>query len=188
MAHQVLKNQPKSCGEHFRVMQNVDDFGRVTVVFEDETIAEVIGHDISISGIRNEFSVITDFAQYDIRVNPNNENELFMPDAASAGNLLVREKLPTHQGTSFPRPNQFYSHGYVSEMSDAVDCALQADRYPQSGALMAWDTMAVLMASYESAELGSAFVDVSEYTTAGRQFNDAEIPNPDFAGAVFQRI
>ncbi|MEZ6128666.1 MAG: Gfo/Idh/MocA family oxidoreductase [Planctomycetaceae bacterium] len=187
MAHQVLKHQPKSAGEHFRVMQNVDDFGRITVVFEDETIAEVIGHDLSISGIRNEFSVITDFAQYDIRVNPNNENELFLPDATRAGNLLVREKLPTHQGTSFPRPNQFHSHGYVTEMSDAVDCALHSDRYPQSGALMAWDTMAVLMASYESSELDSAFVDITEYTTHGRPFNKTEMPNPVHAGAVFQR-
>ena len=38
-------------------------------------------------------SVITDFAQYDIRVNPNNENELFLPTAEHAGNLLFREKL-----------------------------------------------------------------------------------------------
>lgn len=186
-ALQILKHQPASCGDHFRVMQNVDDFGRITVVFEDHTIAEVIGHDLSISGIRNEFSVITDFAQYDIRVNPNNENELFLPNAADAGQLLVREKLPTVQGTSFPRPNQFYAHGYVNEMSDAVDCALQADRWPQSGALMAWDTLAVLMAAYESAEAESAFVDISEYTIHGRQFADHEMPAPQHVGAVFQR-
>ena len=80
MALQVLKHQPESSGEFFRVMQNVDDFGRVTVLFEDQTVAEVIGHDLSISGIRNEFSIITDFAQYDLRVNPNNENELFFAE------------------------------------------------------------------------------------------------------------
>jgi predicted dehydrogenase len=186
-AMQILKHQPESSGEHFRVMQNVDDFGRITVIFEDDTIAEVIGHDLSISGIRNEFSVITDFAQYDLRVNPNNENELFLPDAANAGNLLVREKLPTSQGTSFPRPNQFYSHGYVNEMSDAVDCALESDRYPQSGAMMAWDTMAVLMASYESSEAGSEFVSISDYTVNGRNFPACETPDPHRFGPVFQR-
>jgi predicted dehydrogenase len=169
-ALQILKHQPESSGEHFRVMQNVDDFGRITVVFEDDTIAEVIGHDLSISGIRNEFSVITDFAQYDLRVNPNNENELFLPDAANAGNLLVREKLPTSQG-----------------MSDAVDCVLESDRYPQSGALMAWDTMAVLMASYESSDAGSGFVDIAEYTTNGRNFTQSEVPDPHRFGNVFQR-
>lgn len=187
LALQVLKQQPESCGEYFRVMQNVDDFSRVTVVFEDQTVAEVHGHDLSISGIRNELSIITDFAQFDVRVNPNNETELFLPDAKHAGNLLVREKLPTPQGTSFPRPNQFYSHGYVNEMSDAVECALVHDQFPQSGALMAWDTMAVLMAAYESAEQDSKFVDISDFTTKGRQFVEKEMPSPTRFGQVFQR-
>ena len=187
VALQILKQQPESSGEHFRVMQNVDDFARVTVLFEDHTVAEVIGHDLSISGIRNEFSVITDFAQYDLRVNPNNENEIFLPRSDVAGNLLFREKLPTAQGTSFPRPNQFYAHGYVNEMNDAVDCVLHEDRYPQSGALMAWDTMAVLMAGYESAKGGGGVVDITEYTTSGRRFEPREIPDPSTFGTVFQR-
>ena len=187
LAMQVLKHQPDSCGEYFRVMQNVDDFARITVVFEDNTIAEVHGHDLSISGIRNELSVITDFAQFDLRVNPNNENELFLPRASDAGSVLLREKLPTPQGTSFPRPNQFHSHGYVNEMSDAVECALVANQYPQSGALMAWDTMAVLMAAYESAEAASVFVDISEFTIQGREFLPSEYPSPNRFGAVYQR-
>ncbi|WP_166831650.1 Gfo/Idh/MocA family protein [Thalassoroseus pseudoceratinae] len=186
VALQVLKHQPESAGEHFRVMQNVDDFGRVTVVFDDQTVAEVIGHDLSISGIKNEVSVIADFGQYDMRVNPNNEHELFLPQAEAAGDLLLREKLPTPQGTSFPRPHQFDAHGYVSEMNDAVDCALEADRTPQSGPLLAWDTMAVLMAAYESSENHGAFVDVSEFT-AGREFMPEELPDPRRFGAVFQR-
>jgi len=187
VALQVLRHQDGASGEHFRVMQNVDDFGRVTVVFEDHTVAELLGHDLSISGIRDEVSVISDFAEYEIRVNPNNENELFLPDPTAAGNLLFREKLPTPQGTSFPRPNQFYSHGYVNEMNDAVDCAINASQFPQSGPLMAWDTMAVLMAAYESAEKDAAFVDITEYTT-GRVFEGGEIPKPTTFGSVFQRL
>jgi hypothetical protein len=60
------------------------------------------GYDLSISGIRNNLSVITDFAEYDIRINPNDEIELFLPKADAAGNLLLREKLPTPVGTSSP--------------------------------------------------------------------------------------
>lgn len=186
VALQVLKHQGPAAGEHFRVMQNVDDFGRITVVFDDQTVAEVLGHDLSISGIRNEVSVIADFGQYDIRVNPNNENELFLPQADAAGKLLFREKLPTAQGTSFPRPNQFQSHGYVNEMNDAVDCALEPDRAPQSGPLMAWDTMAVLMAAYESSEKGGTFVDLTALAE-GREFLPDELPDPRQFGAVFQR-
>jgi hypothetical protein len=168
-------------------MQNVDDFARLTVVFDDETVAEVQGFDLSISGIRNELCIITDFAQYDIRVNPTDENELFMPDGALAGNILLREKLPTPQGTSFPRPRQFHAHGYVNEMDDAVECALDPARAPQSGPMLAWDTMAVLMAGMESAEMaGGAYVDLSA-DIAARVFRAEELPDPDHSGAVFQR-
>jgi predicted dehydrogenase len=186
VALQILKHQPESAGEHFRVMQNVDDFGRVTIVFEDETVAEVLGYDLSISGIKNELSIIADFGQYDIRINPNNSNEIFLPDDTPSGDILFREKLPSAQGTSFPMPNQFQAHGYVNEMNDAVDCALNADRFPQSGAMMAWDTMAILMASYESNEKNAAFVDISEYVN-GRTFTENEIPNPSDFGTVLQR-
>lgn len=185
-ALQVLKHQPPSAGEHFRVMQNVDDFGRITVIFEDLTVAEVIGHDLSISGIRNELSVIADFGQYDLRVNPNNEHELFLPDGRAAGNLLFREKLPTPQGTSFPRPNQFHAHGYVNEINDAVECVLEPERAPQSGPLLAWDTLAVLMASYESSAAGGGFVELQPYLDA-RTFSPQELPDPRRFGAVFQR-
>ena len=167
-------------------MQNVDDFGRVTIIFDDETVAEVLGYDLSISGIKNELSIIADFGQYDIRINPNNSNEIFLPDKATSGDILFREKLPTATGTSFPMPNQFHAHGYVNEMNDAVDCVLNADQYPQSGAMMAWDTMSVLMASYESNEKDAVFIDISEYTE-GRSFTESEIPNPSDFGTVFQR-
>jgi predicted dehydrogenase len=185
LALQVLKGQPPSAGEHFRVMQNVEDFGRITVVFDDFSVAEVLGHDLSISGIRNELSVIADFGQYDMRINPNNENELFLPDVRAAGNLLFREKLPTAQGTSFPRPNQFHAHGYVNEIKDAVDCALEAERWPQSGPLLAWDTLAVLMAGYESSAAGGRFIELDQYL-AMREFSSQELPDPRSFGAVFQ--
>ena len=187
VALQILKQQSKAAGEHFRVMQNVDDYARVTVVFEDGTVAELYGYDLSISGIRNEFSVITDFAQYDMRINPNNEHEAFLPDATAAGKILLREKLPTPQGTSFPRPRQFHSHGYVNEMADAVDCALLADHYPQSGPMMAWDTLAVIMAGYESNEKESAFIEITEYTQQ-REFPPHTWPNPASSGEVLQRL
>ena len=184
-AAQVLKHQPAACGEHFASCRT-STTSRITVVIQDLTIAEVIGHDLSISGIRNELSVIADFGQYDLRVNPNNENELFLPDARAAGNLLVREKLPTPQGTSFPRPNQFHAHGYVNEINDAVECVLELDRAPQSGPMLAWDTLAVLMAGYESSEAGGRFVEMQPYRAA-REFLAGELPDPRRFGSVFQR-
>jgi hypothetical protein len=71
-------------------------------------------------------------------------------------------------------------------MNDAVDCALDAERFPQSGPLMAWDTMAVLMAGYESSEKDGAFVEIGEYVQ-GRDFLAEEMPAAERLGNVFQR-
>ena len=112
-----------------------------------------------------------------MRINPNDTNELFLPDGAVAGNILLRAKLPTPQGTSFPCPRQFHAHGYVNEMEDAVNCALNKKQHPQSGIMLAWDTLAVLMAGYESAEKNAAFIDISDFTL-GRGFEDSALPDP----------
>ena len=53
---------------------------------------------------------------------------------------------------------------------------------------MAWDTMAVLMAAYERADADCRFIDVTDYTTNGRQFEATEMPQPDHFGSVFQRF
>jgi hypothetical protein len=71
-------------------------------------------------------------------------------------------------------------------MSDAVDCALEADRAAQSGPLLAWDTLAVLIAAYESSAAGGGFVELSPYLQA-RTFLPSELPDPRRFGAVFGR-
>jgi len=100
--------------------------------------------------------------------------------------VLLREKLPTAQGTAFPCPRQFHAHGYVNEMDDAVNCVLESDRHPQSGLMLAWDTLAVLMAGYESAEKGAVFVDISDYTL-GRAFDECTHPDPGRIEPLLQR-
>ena len=110
---------------------------------------------------------------------------------AKTGRLFTESRrasaTPPSQGTSFPQPNQFHAHGYVNEMNDAVDCALDPDRFPQSGPLMAWDTMAVLMAAYESSDKNAVFINLTEYLEA-RTFDNTEIPNPEKFGTVFQKL
>jgi len=51
---------------------------------------------------------------------------------------------------------------------------------------VAWDTMAVLMAAYESDHGESAMVDVGGLVAA-REFTKEEGPSPDALAPVFQR-
>jgi hypothetical protein len=53
--------------------------------------------------------------------------------------------------------------------------------------MLAWDTLAVLMAGYESSEAGGQAVDLQPYLTA-RTFLPRELPDPRRFGAVFQRL
>ena len=72
-------------------------------------------------------------------------------------------------------------------MDDAVECALDASRAPQSGPMLAWDTLAVLMAGYESAEMeAGGFVSLAP-ELKGRVFSPGDLPDPKHCGAIFQR-
>jgi hypothetical protein len=73
----------------------------------------------------------------------------------------------------------------AADTLDAVDCALEPGRAPQSGPLLAWDTLAVLMAGYESSAAGGAFIDLEPYRVA-RRFLPHELPDSRRFGAVFQ--
>ncbi len=64
--------------------------------------------------------------------------------------------------------------------------ALEPERMPQSGPLLAWDTLAVLMAGYESSTAEGKFIDLQPYCMA-RDFLPSELPDPRRFGAVFQR-
>ena len=153
-------------------------------MFEDDTVGEVRGYDLNISGIRNELSIIADFAQYDIRVNPNNTQQLFLPDGDYVGRLQLREKLPTAEGISYPSANEQRATGYINEADDAVECVLNVDRFPQSGPISAWDMMAVLMAGYESSEKQSTFIDITDLTEI-RTFLPNETPDPNMVPKVY---
>ena len=51
--------------------------------------------------------------------------------------------------------------------------------------MLAWDTLVVLMAGYESSEAEGRFVDLTPYVAA-REFTPEELPDPRQARAVFQ--
>ena len=124
-----------------------------------------------------------------------------MPDAhrgtAAARDLEVAEERfrrviglrPTFAGAY---ENLGVVHKWRDEHAEALPlfrraCALDPDRQPQSGPMMAWDTMAVLMAGYESAEADSVFVDIREFIE-GREFPSSEWPDASLMGRVFQRV
>ena len=69
------------------------------------------------------------------------------------------EKIGTKQGWSHPAPDEDWMSGYPQELQDFMECVFSG-REPQSGGELAEDTLAVMYASYLSAERRGQEVEV----------------------------
>lgn len=85
--------------------------------------------------------------------------DTFNPEAAQLKDVYVVEKLGTKEGWSHPAPDEEWQQGFYAEIQDFVECCATGRR-PQSGALVAHDTVATLYAGYVSAERKGAEVRV----------------------------
>ena len=77
--------------------------------------------------------------------------DTYNPDAAQFRDVYVVEKTGTKEGWSHPAADREWQQGFYAEVQDFVECCVHG-RAPQSGPLVAHDTVATLYAGYVSAE------------------------------------
>ena len=163
VALQVLKQQPSTSHEHFRVMQHVDDYARVTVVFEDGSVAELFGYDLSIGGTATNSRSSPILASTTCGLTPAMSTNCSYRTARRQGVCCYARSYRrtgdvVSASAAIPHPRlrqRDERRGRMRAARGAVS-AIRAD----DGV----DTLAVLMAGYESAAKGSEFVDITEYT------------------------
>jgi predicted dehydrogenase len=130
---------------------DVEDYSQLHVTFDDGTVADVFASEIVLGGVHNWLDVFANNHRTTCRLNPVNLLDTYNPDAAQFRDVYVVEKIGTKEGWSHPAADEEWQQGFYAEVQDFAECCLTGRR-PQSGALLAHDTVATLYAGYVSAE------------------------------------
>jgi predicted dehydrogenase len=140
--------------------EDIEDYSQLHVTFDDGTVADVFATELVLGGVHNWLEVFANNHRTSCRLNPVNLVETYNPEAAQFRDIYVVEKIGTKEGWSHPAADEEWQQGFYAEIQDFVECCVSGRR-PQSGPLIAHDTVATLYAGYVSAERGGREVPVS---------------------------
>jgi len=140
---------------YLRVVQNsnVEDWGSMLIVFDDQTVAQISASDAVLGGVRNQLAIYGAKAVVFANINPNDAVQAYAPDPRIFESEYIVEKIETKAGWTFPQPNEDWSNGYFNEMQDFMEC-VAFGRDPLSGGQLARDVTAVIYGAYLSAAEG----------------------------------
>jgi predicted dehydrogenase len=144
--------------------EDVEDYGLLVCTFDDGTVAEIVGADTSLGGVRNRMTIYATNAVVEANLNPNSAVRAYAPDADAFAGAYLSEKLETHAGWSQPSPDEDWMQGYPQEMQDFAEAIVQG-RPPRSDARLGRDVLAVVYGAYLSVEEGRR-VDLSPWFPA----------------------
>jgi predicted dehydrogenase len=141
--------------------EDVEDYGMLVCTFDDGTVAEIMGGDTTLGGVRNRLTVHATNALIEANLNPNNAVRAYAPDADVLASAYISEKIETHGGWTQPSPDEEWMQGYPQEIQDFAEAAVH-NRAPLSDAKLGRDVLAVIYGAYVAAEEGCR-VDLSPY-------------------------
>jgi predicted dehydrogenase len=133
--------------------EDVEDFGLLVCTFDDGTVAEIVGADVTLGGVRNLLHVYATNAVIEANLNPNSAVRAYAPDADVFADAYLSEKLETHGGWSQPSPDEDWMQGYPQEIQDFAE-AIAHDRQPASDARLGRDVLVVIYGAYLAADEG----------------------------------
>jgi predicted dehydrogenase len=139
--------------------EDVGDYSQLHLTFDDGTVADVYATELVLGGVHNWLEVFANNHRTTCRLNPVNMLDTYNPAAAQFRDVYTVEKIGTKEGWSHPAADEEWQQGFYAEVQDFVECCASG-RPPQSGALVAHDTVATLYAGYVSAERNGRAVSV----------------------------
>jgi len=134
---------------------DVEDIATLTVTFSDGTKALIIASDTVLGGTVNYVELYAHDASLLCRITPPGNMDTYFLDEKGLENVEIAEMLPTYVGWQHVFVSDEVLRGYVGEMQDFVECVAYGRR-PLSGFELAFETIKVIYAAYQSAEEGRA--------------------------------
>lgn len=158
--HQITRlHNYKDAGFIRTDYHDIEDYGIMHVVFEDDTVADVIASELVLGGLYDFVEVFANNHRTRCRISPTGLVDTFNPRNEQYKDIYIVEKTSTKEGWSAAAPDENFTVGYQAEMQDFISCAATGAR-PQSGLDLALDTTATIYAAYLSAENNGKEMDV----------------------------
>lgn len=134
---------------------DVEDFGMVIMTFSDGTKASITATDTLLGGSKNVIELYCNDAVINCNLTMSDLMSTYFLDEERLEDVYISEMLPSKTGWNHPFLEDEIIRGYTDEMRDFME-AIYFDREPKSGFDLAYDTVKLIYAAYQSAELGVA--------------------------------
>lgn len=132
---------------------DVEDVGVISITYSDGTKATVMGSDVVLGGTKNYIEVYCNDTALMCNITPTDILNTYFLDEDGLKDVDLAEMLPAKLGWNKAFVSDEVIRGYLGELQDFMECVAY-DRKPQSGFDIAYDTVKVLYAAYQSAEEG----------------------------------
>ncbi len=138
--------------------KDVEDLANLLLTFEDGTKGSVTAGDLILGGVRNSVEVFTTGGVHLCNLSQSDQMRVYHVDDAKLQNESFTEKVETRRGWQSIFLDESYARGYVGELQDILECAAGDKGTPESDFALAYETIRVTYAAYQSALEGKRVI------------------------------
>ncbi len=133
--------------------EDVEDYGVISITFSDGTKALCIASDTVLGGTKNYIEVFANNAALNCNITPTDILNTYFLDEEGMDDVYISEMLPAKLGWNKAFVSDEIIRGYMGELQDFME-TIAYDRVPSSDFDLAYESMKVMYAAYQSAEEG----------------------------------
>ena len=133
--------------------EDVEDYSNVTVTFSDGTKALVIASDTVLGGSQNYIRIYSNDSALKCNITPTDMLDGYFLDGNGLEKEEISQFLTNKIGWNKVWVNDEFIRGYTGELQNFME-AVAYNRAPDSDFQLAYDTIRILYAAYQSAEEG----------------------------------
>lgn len=134
---------------------DVEDNATVIITFSDQSKAVIIATDTLLGGSKNDVDLYCNDGVINCKLTMSNLMSSYFLDEDRLDDVYLSEMLPTKVGWNNPFLEDEIIRGYTDEMRDFME-SIYFQRQAKSGFSLAYETIRIIYAAYQSAELGKA--------------------------------
>ena len=133
--------------------EDVEDFGTIIITFSDGTKCMTIASDTVLGGTKNYIEVYSNDSALMCNITPTDLLNTYFLDEEGMDDVYISEMLPAKLGWNKAFVSDEIIRGYMGELQDFME-TIAYDRVPTSDFALAYESMKVMYAAYQSAEEG----------------------------------